>query len=59
MQAAGLSVVETRREPTYELVRLRPASGRPVTLGLQQLMALGLARERGPSAVLVEPPAGR
>lgn len=59
MQAAGLSVVETRREPTYELVRLRPASGRPVTLELQQLMALGLARERGPSAVLVEPPAGR
>ncbi|MGI8749125.1 MAG: glycosyltransferase family 39 protein [Thermoleophilaceae bacterium] len=59
MRATGLRVVETRHEPTYELVRLRPVSGRPVTLDAQQLSSLGLARERGSSAVLVEPAAGR
>jgi mannosyltransferase len=58
MRAIGLRLVEIRREPTYELVRLRPVSGGSVTLGPQQLVSLGLARERGPSAVLVEPPAG-
>jgi mannosyltransferase len=58
VQGTGLRVVETRREPTYELVRLRPVSGRSVTLDPQQLAGLGLARERGPSAVLAEPPPG-
>lgn len=56
---AGLSlhVVERRRRPTYELLRMATA-GDPVVLSNDQLMALRLAPERGPSAVLLEPGAG-
>jgi hypothetical protein len=54
MRALGLREAERRREPTYELVRLAPVGGKPA-LTFDQLMTLRLARERGPSAVLIAP----
>ena len=55
--ALGLRNVERRRRPTYELLRMATA-GPPAALSTDQLMALRLAADRGPSAVLLEPGAG-
>ena len=54
LRALGLREAGRRREATYELVRLVPVAGE-ASLTPAQLMTVRLARERGPSAVLVAP----
>ena len=54
LAALGLRIVERKREPSYELVRMAAVGG-SLSAGPDQLKLLGLDRARRPSIVLFEP----